>query len=165
MLHENKYLSLLLVNFLITSKFFLLIYKCRSCQKTDLLIIVSSAAGHADRRTAIRETWGSAGAVAPLKVAVVFALGSTKGSGQEGVRQEADQFGDILQGDFSDTYMNLTLKSTMTLKYVAAACGGGKKAPRFVMKTDDDIFVNVPLLVSAMKKELKGAKRIITGIY
>lgn len=124
-----------------------------------------SATGHADRRTAIRQTWGSSEAVSPLKVALVFALGSKAGgeAAQEAVHQEAEQFGDILQGDFEDTYMNLTLKSTMALKYVAAACGGGKKAPRFVMKTDDDIFINVPLLVSSMLKELKGAKRIITG--
>jgi Galactosyltransferase len=136
----------------------------RSCQKTDLLIIVCSGADHADRRTAIRQTWGSSEALSPLKVAIVFALGSKGGdAAQEAVHQEAEQFGDILQGDFEDTYMNLTLKSTMALKYVAAACGGGKKAPRFVMKTDDDIFVNVPLLVSSMIKELKGAKRIITG--
>ncbi|XP_059473337.1 beta-1,3-galactosyltransferase 5-like [Neocloeon triangulifer] len=134
----------------------------KSCHKTDLLIVVCSAVQHSDRRMAIRETWGSAEALAPLNAAVVFALGS-RPAGEEAVHVEAEQFGDILQGDFEDTYMNLTLKSTMLLKYVSGACGDGKKAPRFVMKTDDDIFVNVPLLVAVLKKNYKEAEKVITG--
>ncbi|CAB3372220.1 Hypothetical predicted protein [Cloeon dipterum] len=134
----------------------------KSCEKTDLLIFVCSSVDHADRRTAIRETWASAEALAPLNAAVVFAVGSGVGD-QDALHQEAEQFGDILQGNFKDTYMNLTLKSTMALKYVSGACGRGTKPPRFVMKTDDDIFVNVPFMLSALKKNLAGAKRMITG--
>ena len=42
--------------------------------------------------------------------------------------------------------MNLTLKSVMGLKWSAIFCPQAK----FVLKTDDDIFVNVPLLHAAL---------------
>ena len=46
---------------------------------------------------------------------------------------------------FQDTYRNLTLKTVMGLKWSAIFC----PQARHVMKTDDDIFVNVPLLHGA----------------
>ena len=49
---------------------------------------------------------------------------------------------------FQDTYRNLTLKTVMGLKWSAIFCPQAK----FVMKTDDDIFVNLPFLHDAIAK-------------
>ena len=73
------------------------------------------------------------------------------------VVQEQRQFGDILQEDFVDSYMNLTLKSVMGLKWASRRC----PSARFLMKTDDDMFVNVPKLLDYLTKAQK--ERWITG--
>ena len=50
---------------------------------------------------------------------------------------------------FQDIYYNLTLKTVMGLKWSSIYCSQAK----YVMKTDDDIFVNVPLLHRVAVKE------------
>ena len=45
--------------------------------------------------------------------------------------------------NFVDTYNNLTLKTLMLLKWVKNNCDSAS----FVMKTDDDIYINVENLV------------------
>ncbi|NWS79246.1 B3GT4 galactosyltransferase, partial [Crotophaga sulcirostris] len=58
------------------------------------------------------------------------------------LRAEALRHGDVLQGAFPDAYANLTLKTLLLLRWAASRCG----AARFVLKADDDVFVNVPAL-------------------
>ena len=56
---------------------------------------------------------------------------------------------DIIQEDFIDTYSNLVLKSLALLRRVVADCEGREKerrCPRFVLKTDDDIYINLSVL-------------------
>ena len=50
---------------------------------------------------------------------------------------------------FQDIYYNLTLKTVMGLKWCSIYCNQAK----YVMKTDDDIFVNIPLLHWVAVKE------------
>ena len=50
---------------------------------------------------------------------------------------------------FQDIYYNLTLKTVMGLKWTSIYCNQAK----YIMKTDDDIFVNIPLLHRAAVKE------------
>lgn len=49
--------------------------------------------------------------------------------------------GDILQGDFNDSYDNLVFKSAAILDHFTNGCSA-----QYLLKTDDDIFVNVPAL-------------------
>ena len=58
---------------------------------------------------------------------------------QEAVAMESDLYGDIVQENFVDSYRNLTYKGIMGLKWVSRNC----KRVRFVLKADDDIFVNI----------------------
>ena len=60
---------------------------------------------------------------------------------------EAEDKNDIILEDFHDTYLNLTLKTTFLLKWVAASCGDAK----FVFKVDDDVFVNPERLWSSLE--------------
>lgn len=53
--------------------------------------------------------------------------------------EESIQFKDIIVEDVIDTYNNLTLKSIFMLKWINSNC---MNVP-FVMKVDDDTYVNV----------------------
>ena len=61
---------------------------------------------------------------------------------QRAVELEAGYYGDIVQEDFVDTYHNLTYKAVAALRWIATNC----RRARFVLKTDDDIFVNMYIL-------------------
>ena len=73
------------------------------------------------------------------------------------VVEESRTYGDILQEDFVDSYMNLTLKSVMGLKWASTYCS----QTQYLLKTDDDIFVNVPVLLTYLQEASK--TRWITG--
>lgn len=106
--------------------------------ETKLLVVVFSAPSNWEARKAVRRTWGQRFATSP-HVRILFILG--KPDGQEDsqrLRSEAEEFSDILQEDFRDTYLNLTLKTTFMLKWASKACTGTK----YVFKLDDDVHVN-----------------------
>lgn len=65
------------------------------------------------------------------------------------VTAESRQFDDILQSDFLDSYVNVTLKLFSALQWVDALCpdngrGGATQSDQFwIVKTDDDVIVDV----------------------
>ncbi|NXW68576.1 B3GT4 galactosyltransferase, partial [Hirundo rustica] len=63
---------------------------------------------------------------------------------QRSLLAESRRHGDILQGDFADSYANLTLKTLLLLRWARSCCAG---AP-FLLKADDDVFVNVPAIAT-----------------
>lgn len=63
------------------------------------------------------------------------------------MKNESSTHNDIIQENFYDSYNNLTIKSIIMLKWLLNNCNRGK----FLMKTDDDMFVNLPLLVKLLK--------------
>lgn len=83
-------------------------------------------------------------------VRVVFLIGRSESEQHLGneskfrLKQEADQYDDLIQENFIDTYNNLTVKSVMMLKWVNKHCSDKSQ---FLMKCDDDTFVNVPNLL------------------
>lgn len=60
------------------------------------------------------------------------------------LHNEAQQYNDIIQENFIDTYNNLTIKSVMALKHINRSCS---KTCAYFLKCDDDTFVNVPNLL------------------
>jgi beta-1,3-galactosyltransferase 1 len=58
---------------------------------------------------------------------------------QKHVEEESNEFSDIIIEDFVDTYNNLTIKTLMLLKWVKNNCN----STGYVMKTDDDVYINV----------------------
>ncbi|XP_043222545.1 beta-1,3-galactosyltransferase 1-like [Amphibalanus amphitrite] len=121
---------------------------------TALLVLVTSALTNWERRQAVRDTWGGSD---HLRVHVVFLLGDGEPDDTELLRTEADRHGDILQENFRDSYHNLTLKTMMGLRWAAERCPQAK----FVVKTDDDIYWSLPLLMSHL--DSLDEKRFITG--
>jgi hypothetical protein len=105
-----------------------------------LIVYVHSAPAHFKHRAIIRQTWGARNYFRPGEVRVVFVLGVDETGGtQPAVAFESAQYGDIVQEDFRDTYRNLTYKAIAALKWVSTYCPHAT----FVLKTDDDIFVNM----------------------
>lgn len=106
----------------------------------DLIVIVSSAPKNKDKRAALRETWGRK----RERVKMVFMVGEVKTQQQQDeLDLEFRTYSDMVQGQFHDSYRNLTYKFVMGLKYVVYYCTHAK----FVLKTDDDAFVNMPVLL------------------
>nr|XP_019544960.2 uncharacterized protein LOC109415532 isoform X1 [Aedes albopictus] len=66
---------------------------------------------------------------------------------QARIVNESEVYGDIIQESFVDSYNNLTLKTIMMLKWVTNNCDGRVK---YIMKCDDDTFVNVPNLLQVL---------------
>lgn len=116
-----------------------------SCNATYLIWIVTSYAGDPSARSALRRAY-TIEELQTLEIERVFLLGMLNDDAkdrthvsQEALLDESRRFGDILQGDFLDTYRNLTRKHLMGLQWATNNCKGVK----YIMKMDDDIVVNI----------------------
>ncbi|XP_058028296.1 beta-1,3-galactosyltransferase 4-like [Ahaetulla prasina] len=113
-----------------------------------LLVLVASAPGHAAQRVAVRQSWGMVQEAGGLAVRTIFVLGLPgEVALQAALEHEATKHGDLLQGHFADTYANLTLKTLTLLGWAATHC----PATRFLLKADDDVFLNLPALASHLR--------------
>ncbi|XP_048093060.1 N-acetyllactosaminide beta-1,3-N-acetylglucosaminyltransferase 4-like [Alosa alosa] len=113
-----------------------------------LLLAVKSTAMHVDRRAAVRNTWGNAGKIQGRRVKLVFLMGRSydlvQGHDlQPLLQRESNRYGDILQWDFVDKFLNLTRKEVGFLSWFSRMCN----STQFVLKGDDDVFVNTENLV------------------
>lgn len=122
-----------------------------------LLVLITSAPKNQEARLAIRQTWGHYGT--RRDVAVAFVLGRTTSQQMEDtLNAESSLYSDLIRGQFIDSYNNLTLKTVSILEWVDRFC---PKA-LFVLKTDDDMFINVPKLLIFVDKH-RNDKRTIYG--
>lgn len=113
-----------------------------------LMVIICSAPPNFEARSAVRESWGLERNISDSAVRVYFLLGQTVNSTmQRKIEMEQELYKDIIQESFIDTYNNLTLKSLMLLKLVKNEC---RNSVSYVMKTDDDMFVNLVQLVKTL---------------
>lgn len=128
---------------------------------TFVVILIHTHHFNTMQRTAIRHTWGSVASlhpenatwprVPPLKrrLRLFFVLGVHNISGlNQLVRKEASRFDDVVQGNFMDSYENMTLKSLLGLKFVSEYC----RPAKYLLKSDDDMFVNLPYLVDILAR-------------
>lgn len=112
-----------------------------------LVVLVHSAPANAAKRQTIRQTWGE-----PREnVKVLFMLGELESNEKQlNLEEENRIYGDIIQGNFKDAYRNMTYKHVMAFKFAVYYCPQVK----YVMKTDDDIFVNMPNLIALLNSDL-----------
>jgi len=104
--------------------------------------VVTSSIQNREKRQVIRNTWGKELSKANDQIRLIFLVGELPNtSHQNNIFGEQKRFGDILQGDFSDTYYNLTIKSLYMLKWFHHKC---YKKVQYLMKVDDDMYVNIP---------------------
>lgn len=123
-------------------------------ESIKLLIIITSAPPHREMRLAIRQTWGHFSTRRDIKIAFLVGVSNE----DEKIMAENYVYSDIIRGNFVDSYNNLTLKTISMLEWVDKEC---PKAS-FILKTDDDMFINVPKLLSFTEKK-HGDKRTIYG--
>ena len=136
-----------------------LIYNTDVCKlysnqtEVELLIIILSTHNHTLERQALRETWLTPSKNNTATVRYAFLFGKIQNAKlQESLVKESEQFRDIVQEDFIDVYSNLTYKTLMGFKWAASNCGIAKA----VLKTDDDMYINVPNVMKIVKeKELQ----------
>ena len=95
---------------------------------------------------------------------MVFLLGNTAtpdhGLEQE-IREEEARHGDVVREDFLDTYQNLTLKTLAGVKWAGQFCGKAE----FVMKTDDDMYVNLDIMTEYLKREHTTSSKVTLSCY
>lgn len=126
---------------------------CNASAPPLVLVLVHTAPDHTFNRHAIRSTWGKT-------VRLVFLVGEPESSSvQESLERENEQHHDLVQGNFLDSYRNLTYKHVSGLKWVTYHCPGAK----YILKIDDDVFVNTPFLQEFLSHELSplGARRLV----
>ena len=129
-------------------------FPCNGSSSLLLLVLVHSAPGNVEKRRTIRETWGRG----PHRV--LFLLGAVDSSAlQVALEEENHTYRDLVQGRFIDSYRNMTYKHVMGLKWTAYYC----PSARYLLKTDDDVFVNSPALLDFLAQDLSpwGARRLI----
>lgn len=133
-------------------------HKCPNLgQDMSLAILVMSAPKNKEARTAIRRTWGSYDG--RRDVALAFMIGvSSDAKLEKSLHAEARLYEDIIRGNFVDSYSNLTLKTISSLEWMRTYC---PKA-RFLLKADDDMFINVDRLIKFTEKHAND-KRTIFG--
>ncbi|KAJ6644154.1 UDP-GalNAc:beta-1,3-N-acetylgalactosaminyltransferase 1, partial [Pseudolycoriella hygida] len=121
-------------------------------QKTAVIFVLSARKNFESRNT-IRQTYGSVKSANNVTIlGVVFMLGNSIEKGTEAyettgkLHAEMAEFGDMVMGDFVDSYRNLTRKTIMAYDWLSTYC----REAQIVVKTDDDILVNVFALTKAL---------------
>lgn len=115
-------------------------------KKLVILILISSSVEHFEQRNAIRNSWCKTDQNNKYSWQCLFLIGQPEDSGRsleltQKLQKEKRKYKDILQGSYIDTYRNLTLKVMHGLLWATQNCPA-----KFLLKTDDDCFVNTPLL-------------------
>lgn len=127
------------------------------CQAQDvlLLLFIKTAPENYDRRSAIRKTWGNENYVHSqfnANIKTLFALGipgPLKGKDlQRKLIWEDQEYKDIIQQDFVDSFYNLTLKLLLQFSWTNTFCPHAK----FLMTADDDIFIHMPNLIEYLQE-------------
>ncbi|KAM4555902.1 N-acetyllactosaminide beta-1,3-N-acetylglucosaminyltransferase 2 isoform 1-T2 [Odontesthes bonariensis] len=136
-----------------------------------ILLAIKTTELSLKNRQAIRQTWGRVGWVVGQKtnssseevlggyVRRVFLLGKADNNQlSQSLKTESKLYGDILQWDFKDTFFNLTLKDVLFWSWFSRHCD----RVHFVFKGDDDVFVNVPKLITYLQSQLKKSQALNT---
>ncbi|XP_078443770.1 hydroxyproline O-galactosyltransferase GALT3-like [Wolffia australiana] len=117
--------------------------------KSELLLLVGvfSTGNNFKQRMALRRSWMQYSAIRSGEVAVRFFAGLDKTRQVNlALLKEAQTYGDIQLMPFVDYY------SLLTLKTIAICIFGTKVMPaKYIMKTDDDAFVRIDEITSALR--------------
>ncbi|XP_061880168.1 beta-1,3-galactosyltransferase 1-like [Entelurus aequoreus] len=117
--------------------------KCEE-QKPFVALVVPVAPHNRQHRDIIRRTWGGQTLVSGKVVTLFFLLGlEALPHIEELLWQESAEHQDLIQSDFQDSYMNLTIKTMVMLEWLDSYCSDAS----YAMKIDSDMFLNVPNLI------------------
>ncbi|XP_044056542.1 N-acetyllactosaminide beta-1,3-N-acetylglucosaminyltransferase 3-like [Siniperca chuatsi] len=131
-----------------------------------LLLVIKSSPVNYERREVLRKTWAKERLHNGVWIRRIFISG-TMGTGFEKERLnkllelEQQQYSDILQWDFDESFFNLTLKQILFLEWMERNCPNA----RFLLNGDDDVFANTDNMVEYLQslKDNDGSKHLFTG--
>ncbi|XP_006812563.1 beta-1,3-galactosyltransferase 1-like [Saccoglossus kowalevskii] len=133
--------------------------KCNSISSTQsisFLVGVESSVLNFEQRAAVRQTWANKDLLNRFSSRVIFLIGTNETAEfQEMLNRENKQYDDLVQGSFIEHYRNLTLKTIMFFRWSQCFC----KSVDYVIKTDDDVIVNLKKIYTIVKSLPK------TGLY
>ncbi|CAL4073424.1 unnamed protein product, partial [Meganyctiphanes norvegica] len=108
------------------------------CDAVEILAIMPVKPEDLQVRDQVRSTWCSSVVVSETRIKCLFLLGLTTNSSQQhAILEEFDTYRDIIQLDFIDSYLNLTLKTWSGLHYKSTRC----KQVSWLLKIDSDVFI------------------------
>lgn len=124
-----------------------------------LLIIVHSAPNHFSNRFVIRNTWASY----PMKnVKILFLIGFSNNTPRERkLKRENKKYHDMIRFNLLDGDENQTYKTVAMLEWIIKWCTFVK----FVIKVDDNVFVNIPAILRRLKNHTHDKRKIFGGQY
>ena len=126
----------------------------------ELLIFVSTNPANIVQRQALRDTWLTYSRNNTANVRYIFLFGNVNNSTlQDAIIAESNTFHDILQENFIDSNENLTYKTIMGFKWSVTNC----RSAKFIMKTDDDMYVNVPEAVKLARTNARLLQTTVIG--
>lgn len=129
-----------------------------------LVLMVPVAPTNVAARDAIRQTWGNNSLVQGEVVLTLFMMGLSGGAAveqlQEKLKQENLQHHDLIQSDFMDSYINLTIKTMVIMDWLATRC----RTAAYAMKIDSDMFLNIDNLVMMLQKPGIPKLNYLTGM-
>ena len=136
-----------------------LISRERCTQKVFLLVMVFSRPAYFDRRSVIRKTWATDPSM-KTRWKTVFLLGQTPDDSVQNEYLEAEgmMHRDLIRGAQKENYYNLTLKTQMGLEWASKYCDF-----QYLLKADDDVFVNPHLLMDYLRKPDTPKKKLYRG--
>ena len=135
-----------------------LITKTVCVRHYPLLILVSSAPANFERRYLIRQTWGADNNIAP-QWKTYFLLGQTRDQTHSDLlKKENSIYGDMIRADYYEHYWNQTFKIQMAFEWAARYCKFS-----YLLKADDDVFVNSKRLLDVFKLKTTPTKGLYMG--
>lgn len=109
----------------------------------SIIMVVPSHPLNVAHRTVLRSVYNRI--IDGQRISVVFLCGTIKNNTlQEAILKENSVQKDIVQGNFNDGYRSVTYNHLQGLKWAINHC----KQATYIIKVDDDIYLNLPLLIS-----------------
>ena len=100
-----------------------------------LVIVIHSHPEHSELRNTLRQTW----AQETQNTRRIFVVGNIDSTiTRDVINRESENIGDIVQGDFVDSYRNMTYKHLLGYRWITQHCSDAS----YVLKSDDDQFVD-----------------------
>ncbi|KAK7501947.1 hypothetical protein BaRGS_00006699 [Batillaria attramentaria] len=129
-------------------------------QQTEpfLVVLVVSKPENTQLRLAIRRTWGRDLNAERSEVVLRFFVGQDD-SWDDIVEREQALHGDVMKTDFVDTYVNLSYKVLASISWAV----GTFTTAAYVMKVDDDTYVNLPYLLHELRHDVMKGQYGVMG--